>query len=157
MRIKTISKATKKILTISQWYKPELYDIHYCNILVPVLNLNFVLCFCTVDEFKRYIEEIAGRTLEAPADVPAEYISYDADGVSHRFIVISRNQWLAGDYGILAHELHHAAHCGLKDIGVSYTDSSEEVFAYVQGFLMEQVISAFIELEKKIEVNNQLP
>jgi hypothetical protein len=45
-------------------------------------------------------------------------------------------------------------HYYLRDIGLIYCQESEEAFAYFQGYFMDLVIRAFIELKKKLKEND---
>ena len=47
------------------------------------------------------------------------------------------------DFGFLVHELFHAVVKMLDTIGVTPTESSEEVYAYTLGYLMQRVIETF--------------
>ena len=62
-------------------------------------------------------------------------------------ILIQENNWTAKNYGTLAHEVHHLTHCGLEEKGATYGTGGEEVYAYTQGFFMEMVVRALINLK----------
>lgn len=45
--------------------------------------------------------------------------------------------------GFLVHELLHATNCIMEEIGVELSESSEESYAYLIGFLTKKVIDKF--------------
>jgi len=44
------------------------------------------------------------------------------------------------DYGALAHETGHAAFVMLRDLGMGFTDDSEEAFTYLQEYLVTEFL-----------------
>lgn len=45
----------------------------------------------------------------------------------------------SGSVGVLAHEITHVTYLILRDVGMELTDSSQEAYAYLNGYITEKV------------------
>lgn len=145
---KMISKNIYKLEAIGEWYKPKGFDLSMTNIDNAPQKISVNLIFGKYAEFKRMILEHFGEKLDHD-DCNAMCVQLkDKEGKTCNFILIQKNDWTAEDYGTLCHELHHLTHFALTEKGVSYGEGGEEVYAYLQGYFMEMVVRAFVELHK---------
>lgn len=44
------------------------------------------------------------------------------------------------DMGTLVHEIQHAVYKRLKAVGIEHSDETDEVFSYVQGYIVEELL-----------------
>lgn len=150
MNYQTICKKEYKLPLIGKWYKPKDLDLYTCDISVPALNLNYMLVFAKIDEFAKYVKKRCDYKVQNVENANALYVYINENGNNDKYIVFTEYDWTAKDYGTICHELHHAVHSALDDIGISYGQAGEEVYAYLQGHLMELVVRAFMELHKEV-------
>ena len=47
------------------------------------------------------------------------------------------------EFGFVSHEIFHAAHAIMKNVGVNLSDDSEEAYAYLIGYLTRKVLDVF--------------
>lgn len=144
---KVISKNELKDALITKWLKPKGYDLAMTSINSEVFAVTVNLVYGKYDEFKKFIKEKHGFDTEFK-DCVAMCLRIQDNGVTWHYVLIQKNEWYAENYGTICHELHHLTHFVLDDKGIVYCRESEEVFAYVQGFFMEMVVRAFMELKK---------
>lgn len=142
---------TKKLVTtlITSWKKIKGYDLTTCTLYFDVWSQELHLVHGKPEEFARYIKEVFnfsdGKT---HSDSAAMYAWLIRDNVRYRFICLQVLDFYPGDYGTLAHEIHHFVHAELQARGVVYSEESEEVFAYYTGTIMEYACRALNELRK---------
>lgn len=145
-KAKIIVKETMREDVIGQWIKPAEFELSIVPIHANVFDFTLNVAFGAFTEYKNYILKEYGNEINS-RDAAAMFNSFeDRKGRRWHFINIQKNDWTANDYGTIAHELHHAVHYGLSSRGIDYHDTSEEVFAYLQGYLMEMVVRAFQKL-----------
>lgn len=149
---KYITRKTFKEEAISEWFTLKGYTLITCalqNSLFAKAILNVV--FGEYEEFKRYIKDTHKYDL-GHEDCVAMYVwVFDKERNKHyKYLLIQEVDWTAKCYGTMCHELHHYTHIYLKELGIEYSEGSEEVFAYFQGHFMELLIKAFIELKKAL-------
>lgn len=153
MQITYEKQITKKPFlneTISNWYKVSKFDLQICELDFPIFCLRLAVCFGDYAEYQKMLKHYYEREIEGGIAPLACYTWVD-DPDTHekrKFLLITENEWTAKDYGTLAHEIHHFVHLSLKDIGIDYGEGGEELFAYFQGYVMELVVRAFVELKK---------
>lgn len=144
---KIISKNEMVDVIISKWYKPVGHNIAYTTIELTPLKVNLTLIFSKFKDFKKFIKEHHNSDIEHE-NCNAMYIQVKEEGIVWHYVLIQENEWLAEHYGTICHELHHLTHGLLQEKGVTYGENGEEIYAYVQGYFMEMVVRAFIELKK---------
>jgi hypothetical protein len=77
--------------------------------------------------------DCAGEAIECPF----------MDGSTMYVIWVNRFSEKAEHMGVLMHELYHITVKILKSVGIRYSDSSEESFAYMIQFLTEKSLTFF--------------
>lgn len=87
---------------------------------------------------KKYIQLIKGefkqKALEKGISVEGTFEVYKKDG---KWISVI---WLRNHkFEVLVHECFHAVHWNLQNKGMTLTDSSEEVYAYLLEFLVREM------------------
>lgn len=147
MKIKTISKNVYKSIIINEWLKPEGFDLSICCVSEPVMKIALNIVYGDYKEFARFIKQQHAYDTEYESCV-AMCLQVKKDGVAWNYINIQNNNWTAEHYGTMVHELHHFTHFALDEKGISYGSAGEELYAYVQGYFMEMLVRAFIELGK---------
>lgn len=145
---KVLVKSTMQEDAIGQWLKPAKYDISIVPLNIPVFKITLNLAYGSFEEFKRFVLTKFEHQIEHHS-ANAMAISFEHEGTTWNFINIQKCDWTARDYGTICHELHHATHFSLTNMGVDYGTAGEEVYAYMQGHLMELVVRAFQMLHKK--------
>jgi hypothetical protein len=131
---------------ISEWVRPGAYELAACTLRVPALNFSVNLVVGEFDEFRRYVREEHGHELRHEAARAMAVCFDDAERTNWKFMILPETEWRAEDYGLLAHETHHMAHMALAEMGVTYGDACEEVYAHAQGHLTELSLRALVEL-----------
>ena len=145
---KILVAETMKEDAIGQWLKPAKTELAIVPVNVPVFKITLNVVYGSFEEFKRFmLTKFEQKITHAKANAYA--MSFEHNGTTWNFINITSCEWTAQDYGTIAHELHHATHFSLENMGVTYGTAGEEVYAYMQGHLMELVIRAFAMLRKK--------
>jgi len=144
---KTLVKKTFTEVSISQWIKPEGYKLAMCALNLPAFKITLNLFFGEFNEFKRFLKEESNFETNVENCIAA-VASIQKDGIVYHNMIIQQNDWTCENYNTIVHELHHFTHFALKHIGVNYSDDSEECYAYIQGYFMELVCRAFLELKK---------
>ncbi|MGV8131595.1 MAG: hypothetical protein ACP5N7_05855 [Candidatus Pacearchaeota archaeon] len=144
---KIISKNEFKEVLISKWMKPKGYELEMTQLSLMAFGIYTNLIFGKYSEFKKFIKDKHNFDTEHEACM-AMVVQVKDKGVTWNYMLIQENEWSAENYGTIAHELHHLTHFVLSDKGVNYGEGGEEVFAYIQGYFMELVVRAFIELKK---------
>ena len=150
---KVLVKETMKEDAIGQWLKPAKYELSVVPIYIPVFKITLNVAYGSFEEFKRFMLQEFEHKLEHH-DANAFACSFEHKGTTWNFINITTNDWTATDYGTICHELHHATHFSLENMGVTYGSAGEEVYAYMQGYLMELVVRAFVMLRKKTKISS---
>lgn len=149
MKLKTLTKQTRKVTTINEWLQPVGYKLHVCCLSSEMFGQSLNLVIAEEDEFKRWMrdefkEEVKNRNYEAL------FYQFE-DKEKHcqtNMMNLKKVDFYARDYGVLCHELHHFAHFALDEMGVTYGMGGEEVYAYMQGYFMELCVLAFNEYRK---------
>lgn len=145
---------TKKKMTetvISVWSKIKDYDLVACDISVSMFRSNLIFCVGSNKEFARMLLTEHDYKLEGSGRAFYVYVT-NKEGIRTNYILIQGNDWSAEDYGTIVHELHHFTHIYLQQhVGCSYGEGGEEFFAYFQGYHMELVVSALVELKKALK------
>ena len=59
------------------------------------------------------------------------------------FIWMPSKPTTAEDIGFLAHEVFHAVAEIMRTIGVTFSENSEEIYAYTVGYLMHKILELF--------------
>lgn len=144
---KILVSKERKEQVISEWIKAKGFDLSICTLRCVSLKLNVNLVFGEFEEFKKFIWETYKKEIEYKS-ANAFFLQFDKPECTWNFLLITENDWTAEDYGTICHELHHFTHFGLTEKGISYGEAGEECFAYVQGYFMELVVRAFVELRK---------
>lgn len=145
---KVLTKKSYEAELITQWVKIKGFDLSACTINDPVMKMSLNLAFGNFDEFKKFMKKDYDKEVVFN-DAHALAFSFDdKDHTRWNWVLITENDWYAADYGTICHELHHFTHFGLTEKGVNYGEGGEEVYAYTQGFFMEMVVRAFMELKK---------
>lgn len=134
-------------VVVSRWIKPKGYDLAVCEINSSMFVTSLVLIYGKFDEFKRFVRDRDNYDCDHD-NACAMYVTVKTEGEIRNYILIQQNEWRATDYGTICHELHHFTHRALSNIGIEYGAGGEELFAYFQGYFMEVVIKAFVELKK---------
>lgn len=133
---------------ITQWVKPKGYALAITTIRCQALHLHLNLAHGPLKEFKRFIRDEADYQIQHEAATAIYVFTTNESGNMDHWIDIPENEWCSNNYGAICHELHHFVHQGLDDLGVKYGEGGEEIYAYLQGYFMEQVVRAFVALKK---------
>jgi len=123
----------KKLLRKSDFDKP-----HFCKITVECWYCTIFFSFGeTFEEFKTHFKDEYKNKLD-DYDTASGYCVHLED----TYIIRMKNvPNTIHDLGILQHEIHHAITHILMDKGVKYTQSNHEAFAYMFGYVTEQIYS----------------
>jgi hypothetical protein len=151
---KVITRKVHKEQTISEWCQPKGYKLSVCTLQTEAMKLTLNLVFGEFEEFKRFIKNTYEQDIKHNS-ANAFCMQFEHEKTTWNFMLITQNDWTAQDYGTIAHELHHFTHFALTEKGVSYGEGGEEVFAYTQGYFMELVVRAFVELRKALKTNRK--
>lgn len=151
-KMKSINKKEMKEALITKWYQLSDYDLKMVNIYSPSWAMTLNLVYGNFDEFKKFFADKHKKEVEYEACV-AFFCSDKIKGIQHHYMVIQDQKFRAKDYGSIAHELHHFVHFALEEKGMEYHKSSEEAFAYLQGYFMEMTVRAFAELDRHEKEN----
>lgn len=146
----TIVEETMIEEIIGKWIKPKDFNLTCNSIRVPVFKFNLNIAYGEFEEFKRFLILKFGHDVKYEA-AHAMVCSFKKDGIQWHWMNIQQMQFTAEDYGTMVHELHHFAHFAMEEMGVTYGMGGEEVYAYLQGHMMEMVCRAFSMLRKKLE------
>lgn len=144
---KIITKKEYTETIISKWIKPKGYDLSMTSISIECLRINVQLVFGEYSEFKKFIKDKHSFDI-IHNDCTAMVVTLNHEDLHWNYILIRENEWKSEHYGTICHELHHLTHFALTDKGITYGETGEELYAYLQGYLMELVVKAFIELKK---------
>lgn len=145
---KIISKNEMNETVISKWRKPKGYDLAMCELSVHPLKIYVNLVYGNYKIFKKFVKDKNAFDIEYD-ECTAICVSFKKEGIQWHYILIQKNEWRAEDYGTICHELHHLTHFTIGEKGVTYEQGVEEIYAYIQGYFMELVVRAFVELGKK--------
>lgn len=144
---KTLVDRTMAEEVIGPWRKVKGFGLSTVAIKVPVFKITLNVMYGPYDEFKRFILHKFDHQIKH-GSANAIAVTFEHEKVRWNFINIQSCNWTAEEYGTLAHELHHTTHFALEDLGAVYGSGGEEVYAYLQGYLMELVVRAFVQLRK---------
>lgn len=144
---KIIVNKERREQVISEWVKAKGFDLSICTVRDIALKLNLNVVFGDFDVFKDFIWNTHKEKI-THASANAFFLQMEKPECTWNYILITKNDWTAEDYGTICHELHHFTHGGLQEKGIEYGSAGEECFAYVQGYFMEMMIRAFMELRK---------
>lgn len=92
------------------------------------------------EELLRYSDEKSVETAMEAANFSGKGCTYINQESKTFFVWMPHIPKSSEDYGFLAHELFHAVVGIMQIIGVAPAEESEEVYAYVLGFLMEKTV-----------------
>ena len=150
MKTKVLVSKKHNVSIISSWVKPGNFDLSICTIDEPSLNLSLNLILGSLEEAKKFIKEEYGESPIKNLGNGTIAVSFNVEkeGFLYNYINIQKNEWLAMDYGVICHELHHFTHHALAEKGIDYCEGGEELFAYIQGYFMENVVRALITIGK---------
>lgn len=132
---------------VTQWVQPAGFDLAVVTLNSQELKISVNLVFGELKEFKKFIASAYDHKVDVE-DANALATTFTHEGKAWNYLLITKNDWHAEDYGTIAHELHHITHFALEEKGITYGSAGEECFAYVQGYFMELVVRAFMELKK---------
>jgi len=144
-------RTTKEFRTslISKWVYEKKHNLYVCTIYEQTLGIALNLVYGKLDDFNKMIKEKHGIDTTVGSCVAlALHFKDDTTKIGWNFVLIQENGWYAKDYGTICHELHHATHFAINEKGITYGDGGEELYAHTQGFFMEMVVRAFVELNK---------
>lgn len=146
---KFLSKNEMREVIITRWIKPKGYKVSLCEFKNSTFPINLILVFGDIKEFAKLVKERSDYDVEHVNTAQALFVHVkNTVGEMDNYILITKNEWMADDYGTICHELHHFTHQALEQIGIDYGRAGEELFAYFQGHYMELVCRAFVELRK---------
>jgi hypothetical protein len=148
----SLNKKSMRETTISEWCRPEGYDLSAVSLSSPLYTSTLNLLYGPYKEARRYIQQRCEYDIGDKE--PKGMFVYSHDKLDKEFegriyfLIILKNEWMAEDYATIVHELHHFTHIALHNIGIKHCEDSEEAFAYFQGYFMERVIRSFMELKR---------
>lgn len=145
-----ITKTQMDETTISRWVRPEGHDISVVTLSEPVYGTSINVLHGKYSEAGKYIKYRTEYEIGAKATKGSFVYAHDkiTDGGPIYFMIIPQNDWCADDYSTIVHELHHFTHYALGNMGIEHCKESEECFAYFQGYFMDKIVRAFVELKK---------
>lgn len=146
-RKRIVVKKTFNEEVISQWVEAAGFNLKCVSLNVPPFKLSLNVAYGPYDEFKKFLKKEFDQDTEH-ADCNAMAITFEKDGTTWHWMNIQVNEWRAEEYGTICHELHHVTHFMYDKMGVTYGNAGEEAYAYLQGYLMELVVRAFVQLKK---------
>ncbi len=137
---------------VTRWKSDrKLPDLKIVTLVDRVFTVSLNLAYGSYSDFAKFIydefkvEDPKGNAEEHPEGM---YVSFVSEGVRWHWLLITEMEFTCKDYGTIVHELHHFVHNSIEGKGVIYSKDSEEAFAYVQGYFMDLVIRAFVELKR---------
>ncbi len=144
-----ITKDTHKEEVITEWCAIHgLADCYIVTIKNESLKMSLNVFMGSMENFASFIKDRFDKDVECKS-YNALFIAFkDRDFLQWNWINIQSNSWLASDYGLICHELHHYIHVSLPERDIKYCEENEEVFAHLQGWFMEMVVRAFAQLKK---------
>lgn len=148
-----INQKSYKLPIVGRWHKAGGYDMHLVDISFPMFDINFIVSFGKMAEAARYLRDRYDYILEDYESAIAMCVTgilNKKDNGRANHLIFTTNDWTAKDYGTIAHETHHAVHKALGNIGLDYGVGGEELFAYMQGHMMELIVRAFQELRNTL-------
>lgn len=146
-KIKRVTKKRYSRDLISDWIKFNKNKIPICSITDHTLGSTLNVAFGSLEDFKKFLKDQHDQDITINDCIACYAWFNDSKGVTWHYMLIQDSHWYPQNYGTICHELHHFTHCALEKKGVDQHDSSEETFAYFQGYFMEMVIRAFMMLE----------
>lgn len=105
--------------------------IHFGN----VESLRKTLC--------RYVDDDIAKEATACINVSNKGETVINQEQSIFFIWMPSKPKTAEDIGFLAHEVFHAVAEIMRTIGVTFSEDSEEIYAYTIGYVMHQILETF--------------
>lgn len=116
--------------------------------MTKMFGLNLVFVVGDYNEFRNYVKFHDDYDI-GKKDCGGMYVYTDEkDGEMKRYLWVPSKDFTSNGYGTLCHELHHFTHQSLGDRGITYGTAGEELFAYFQGYFMELVVKAMVELDR---------
>lgn len=99
---------------------------------------------CSQDEFKTRLNKQYGLKLEKTVGAQGIHISLENVEKDHHpfYVWVEKFKKTNKDISVLAHEVLHLTFSGLEDVGIKYSDSSEEAFTYYFDHLLEGFLNA---------------
>lgn len=116
-------------------------------ISIPNLYRDLMVHFGSVESLRktlcRYVDD--GIAEEATACIntnnKGETVINQEQGIF--FIWMPSKPKTAEDIGFLAHEVFHAVAEIMRTIGITFSEDSEEIYAYTVGYLMHKILEVF--------------
>lgn len=146
---KYINQKEFRPTVISRWGSPNYApSASLCSIIHDESGMTLNLFIGSVEDFNthcknKYDKELVKRSYQAL------FFSNESEGTTIYWIHLLKNEFLAEDYNSIVHELHHFIHYALSDRNQPYhLDYTEEKYALMQGWFMEMVIRALVELNR---------
>lgn len=124
----------------------ETYKIN-----IPIYRTTIHLFFGNIEDCKKAIIADGQNEITATAwvkDNDKYEGAFTVEETGYTLIWLSKFPESVGDYGSLIHEIEHCTFDILNSRGVKHSDDSDEAFAYLLGWLYEE-IENFIQDEKE--------
>jgi hypothetical protein len=138
---------------IGQWVKS--HGLYCVPLYIPVFKFTLTIAYGSFEAFKSFMLKQFEHDVKHHSAQAMAVGFEDKEQTQWHWLNIQSCEWSAKDYGTLAHELHHATHFMLEEMGVTYDTAGEEVFAYMQGHLMELTVRAFFSLKRVLGRNKK--
>jgi len=111
--------------------KPKFHHLYF-----EVLGANVYVIICSRQEYEKAILYEFGETAPKKVKtVPATFEAYKKSGIPVGVIWLKKQVKKCD----IAHECMHAVHWILLDKGIWLTDSSEEIYAYMIGYIFKKI------------------
>ena len=125
------------------------------KIKIPIYRITVHLFFGTEEDCKKAIiadgeTELVAQQWASGKDEYEGSFSVEDDG--YTLIWVRKFPESVGDYGSLIHEIEHCTFEILNSRGIKHSDDSDEAFAYLLGWLYEE-IENFIQDEKEKQLS----
>ncbi len=142
-----------KEVSVGRWVEITGYNLRAVCIEAPMFRISLNVAFGPYEEFKRFVKTRFDVDVKH-SGANAMVVTFEHEKTRWHWMNIQTCEWTAEEYGTIAHELHHFTHFGLTEMGVTYGEGGEEVYAYFQGYFMERVVRSFAILAKYDKVKN---
>lgn len=130
----------------------RLFEIH-----IPIYNEYLMVSYSSNLEFmkssfkdqpewsrkrkKMLLDKIKETFKDHPTKTGARYLYHREEGID--YIHIFKQDNIPDLIDKLSHEVLHFVHCLLDRRGFTLTDSSEEAYTYLMGYIMKNIIEEF--------------
>ena len=124
----------------------ELYKIG-----IPLYHANIYVFLGTREDCAEAMRkaEVKEREIEEWLENTKSYEGMYHQEDDFRLIWLQEIPMTVGKYSDLVHEIEHATFYLLKSRGLQHTEESDEAYAYLSGYIFEQVDSLIVELREK--------